>query len=430
MIRTLRRLAIGAALLLSPLAGAADRVVVLTSYPEEVVSRFEAAFEAANPDIDVTIVWRMPHDSMSYLQGPGRGQVDVVWAAAYRNFMALAAMDAFNPLPMDGTTVPASAGPFRLAGPGNAFAAFEMAGYGLAFHPVRLAALGIAAPREWSDVTDPRYEGQVLLPVPSRVGFAPSLIDGILQGHGWQRGWNLLQRIAVNARLVTSGSTFLTDELRENRAAVALGIDFFTRSAIANGAPLGFRYPSTGGLSFAQVGVLRDAPSPDAAARFANFLLSREGQALLLDRDIRKLPVRPDAYAPDDDTWNPFANDDAPLRYDPDLGLQRAGLVTALFDVLITERHERLKSAWSALREAERRLGPGASSPEQARLARVESLLGTLPVSADEARDPAFAARFDRRADPGSVERAAAMVGEWRAFFDRQTEEAMRALAE
>lgn len=426
----LEKIALLAVFCLAPPAIAAERIAVLTSYPEEVFARFEAAFEAANPDLDVTIVWRMPHDALPYLRGPGRGHVDVYWAAAYRNFATLAREDALSPLAADRSALPENIGTFRLAGPHDMFAAVEMAGFGLAFHPGHLASLGLPAPSEWSDVADPRYEGHVLLPVPSRVGFAPTLVDGILQGHGWQRGWDLLQRIAANARLVTSGATFLTEELVGHRGAVALGIDFFTRSAIANGSPLEFRYPSTGGLSFAQVAVLRDAPKPAPAARFASFLLSPEGQALLLDRDIRKMPVRPDVYVEDDDTWNPFTNDAPILRYDPDLGVQRAGLVAALFDALITDRHERAKSAWSALRDAKRRLGPDAPVAERTRLARVERMLCALPVSAAQARDPRFAARFDRRTDPDAAAGIAEITAGWRAFFDRQTDEAMRALVD
>lgn len=428
--RILKQLALVATCFLPLPAPAAEQITVLTSYPEEVFAKFEAAFEAANPDLDVTIVWRMPHDALPYLRGPGRAHVDVYWAAAYRNFTILAREGALSPLTPDRSALPVSVGSFRLAGPHDSFAGVEMAGFGLAFHPGQLGSLGLPAPNEWSDVADSRYEGHVLLPVPSRVGFAPTLVDGILQGHGWQRGWDLLQRIAANARLVTSGATFLTDELAAHRGAVALGIDFFTRSAIANGMPLAFRYPSTGGLSFAQVAILRDAPKPAPAARFAAFLLSSQGQTLLLDRDIRKMPVRPDIYTADDDTWNPFANDAPILRYDPDLGAQRAGLVSALFDVLITDRHERSKSAWSALRNAERRLGSDAPATERARLARVERMLSALPVTAAEARDPQFAAQFDRRTAPDAAARVAEITAGWRAFFDRQTDEAMHALVE
>ncbi|GAB6041269.1 hypothetical protein [Endothiovibrio diazotrophicus] len=41
---------------------AAERLTVMTSYPEAVVSRFEEAFERRHPEIRLQILWRMPHD--------------------------------------------------------------------------------------------------------------------------------------------------------------------------------------------------------------------------------------------------------------------------------------------------------------------------------------------------------------------------------
>lgn len=411
-------------------AFARDPVVVLTSYPEEVFAKFEAAFERAHPDIDVTFVWRMPHDAMGYLRDAGRGKVDVYWSPAYRNFVQLAADGALQPLPADLDGLPDRIGPFRLTSTDGRFTATELAGFGIAVHPGTLAAAGIAPPREWSDLADARFAGRVLMPIASRVGFAPTLYDGILQSHGWQRGWSLVQRIAANARLADAGGSFLEDELLAGRGAVALTIDFFARAAIANGAPLDFRYPSTGGISAAQVGVVRDAPNPATAERFTRFLLSDPGQALLVDRDIRKLPVRPSAYR-DSGGWNPFAAaDDAPLRYDVDLGVRRSALVSAMFDVLVTERHANLRSMWEAVRAAESRLGPTASSADRARLDEAIRLLEALPVSADEARDPALTALFDRRRrDPSAAPRIAELEAGWRDALARNAAAAARLLA-
>src|SRR5262245_18797718 len=68
------------------LLAAPRTLVVLTSYPDEVVSRFEAAFEAAHPDYRLQIVWRMPHDALPYLSQPKQSGVDVYWSPSPRTF--------------------------------------------------------------------------------------------------------------------------------------------------------------------------------------------------------------------------------------------------------------------------------------------------------------------------------------------------------
>src|SRR5450830_2143568 len=74
---------------LSKLAAAAEKVVVLTSYPQEVVTQFEAAFEQAYPQYRLEVLWRQSRDAMSYLHQPHR-PVDVYWTPAQRNFAVLA----------------------------------------------------------------------------------------------------------------------------------------------------------------------------------------------------------------------------------------------------------------------------------------------------------------------------------------------------
>lgn len=412
---------------LSTLVQGATPVVVLTSYPEEVFSRFETAFEADNPDLDLQVVWRMPHDALPYLQGPERARVDVYWAAAYRNFRQLAAAGAFVPVAVDRAVVPGRVGPLRLSDPDSGFEAVELAGFGLVSNPAYLAARSLPLPREWSDLALPAFEGHVLLPVPSRVGFAPNLVDGLLQGHGWREGWSLVLSIAANARLSGTGATFLTDEIRAGRAGVAATIDFFAKQAIANGAPLAFRYPSTGGISFAHAAQLGGGPNPDGAARFVRFLVSPRGQALLGDPDVRKLPVRPDAYAagaPFDPFRDPQA---APLRYDPDLGMRRAALVSALFDLLVTRRHEALRDAWRAVRLAREAAMREGDVVALQRVDDAERLLAELPGDAGRGDDGALAALFDaRRRDPSAEARTAALEREWAALLDDNLARAMR----
>lgn len=412
-------------------AFAEERVRVLTSYPEEVFAKFEQAFERRHPEVNVEFVWRMPHDALPYLRGAGRGTVDVYWAAAYRNFVTLAAEGAFDAVDVDRAQVPSEVGAFRLSDSQGRFVAVELARFGIVTSPSYLAARGLPVPSEWSDVADPRFAGHVVLPIPSKVGFAANMVDTVLQAHGWERGWALVSRVAANGRLMDAGSTFITDEIGAGRAGVGLTIDFFARSAIARGAPLAFRYPSTGGYSFAHAAVVRDAPNASGAARFVAFLISREGQALLGDPEIRKLPIRPDAYADVPTDCNPFLEPDSPtLRYDPNLGVRRFALVSALFDQLVTERHEALAAAWRAYAEAERVVSQRAAPEELSLLDRARGLLEALPVSAVEAQQEALPALFDRRRrDPAADAEARRLEASWREFFARNSAEAERLMA-
>ena len=107
---------------------AEDRVVVMTSYPDEMVSRYEAAFEKANPGIDMQVVWKMPRDAVVHLRQEKEGGVDVYWSPARNNFVLLRDEGHFRPMKVDRTGVPGAIGKQNLSDLSGLFEAFEVAG--------------------------------------------------------------------------------------------------------------------------------------------------------------------------------------------------------------------------------------------------------------------------------------------------------------
>lgn len=403
-----------------PAAGALaleDRVVVVTSYPEEVSTRFETAFEKAHPGTDVQIVWKQVRDAAADLSRPDQGGVDVYWAPALTAFPTLRDAGAFRPLAVDRTVLPGRIGAQRISDPEGCFEAFEVAGYGIVSNPAVLAGKGLPAPATWRDLADPRYAGGVVLPVASRVGFSPALYDVILQAEGWTAGWALVGEVAANASLAGAGPA-VTDGVVE-AAAAAPTIDFFPRTQIANGHDLRLVYPPRTAFLPAHVAITRTAPHAQAAAAFVDFALSRPGQEILFHPDVRRYPVRPDAYATAPaGQANPFqrAADDG-FAYDTGLGIDRAALIAALFDRMVTERHDRLKTLWPAIRAAEAAAAADPAQTDAARRAR--ALAATVPVSDADARDPAILAAFrDRHSSAEAEARAAALEASWTQTLD------------
>jgi ABC-type Fe3+ transport system substrate-binding protein len=376
-------------LLVSQLAAATEKVVVVTSYPQEVINQFEAAFEKKYPQYRLEILWRQSRDTMNYLHQP-HSPVDVYWTPAQRNFAVLAKEGALHKLDIDLTGLPKKIGGFQISDPDGYYVAHETAGYGMAYHPAELQRLKLPVPTDWKSLTAPAFDGHVVMPIPSKVGYAPILIDTLLQGYGWEQGWQVLSRIAANAKLADAGATFISDDVGDGRFAVGMTMDFFAVSAIANGKPLRFTYPEKVGYSPAHVGIFKEATNLEGARAFVGFVLSDEGQELLFHPDIRKLPVRPALYAhKPTDYFDPFAAAQrATYDYDAASGLQRQELVSAMFDALITRRHAELKAMWAAIRQAE------SKSPDDPRLQEARSHANWLPLTARQTDDAALQQMF------------------------------------
>ncbi|MCW8159470.1 extracellular solute-binding protein [Stutzerimonas stutzeri] len=392
------------------LAGAPRELVILSSYPEPVIAAFEAAFERLYPQYRINLVWRRPHDALEQLSRPGQGGVDVYWAASPRTFESLRQAGAWRPLTLDRAGLPAYVGALPLAGPGAHYLATEIAGYGFAIDPRQLAELGVDMPADWPDLADPRLAGRIALPVPSQVGFAPVMVDIVLQAYGWERGWALWSEIAGLSRLIERGSTFISDEVGSGEAAVGLSIDFFVASSIAAGAPLRFVYPAHGGLNPGHVAITAGTREPEAAEAFVAFVLSASGQKLLANPDIRKLPVRPSVYADLPAGYHdPFrAAAAGAYAYRPDPASGRLALVTAVFERMLVNRHAELRQLWAQLHARERLEGR--------RLEAVRQLLGTPPIDARQAGDPALLAAWHASEGQGTSPEASDRQREW----DRQ----------
>lgn len=390
-------------LLVSPLVSAIEKVVVLTSYPQEVITQFEAAFEQAHPQYRLEILWRQSRDAMGYLH-QAHSPIDVYWTPAQRNFAVLAKEGAFRKLNVDLRGLPKKIGGFQISDPDGYYVAHETAGYGMAYHPAELQRLGLPVPTDWKSLASPAFSGHVVFPIPSKVGYAPILVDTLLQGYGWEQGWSVLEQVAANASLADAGATFISDDVGGGRYAVGATMDFFAISAIANGKPLRFTYPEKVGYSPAHIGIFREATNLKGARAFASFVLSAQGQQILFHPDIRKLPVRPAVYAKKPQGYfDPFAAAQrATYDYDTASGLMRQELVGALFDALITRQHTALKTMWAAIHQAEQK------SPDDPRLREAIAHANWLPLTATQINDSALQQLFIKRDN-----HTAAMEQQW-----------------
>jgi len=392
-------------------------VRVLTSYPDEMMSRFESAFEAEHPEYRLRLDWRMPRDVLPYLRQAGQNGIDVYWAASPRTFATLAGEGRFRKLDIDVSGLPDRIGKAPLADPVGYYRATEMAGFGFVINPIALYKLGLPAPEDWTDLADSRYAGLIALPDPARVGFAPPMVEIVLQALGWQAGWALWSEIAGNTVPLGRGSTFVTDEVASGRAALGLSIDFFAVAAIANGAPLKFIYPRHGGINPAHVAITTESSNPEGARAFVEFILSKTGQGLLAHPDIRKLPVRPAVYGDlPRQYYNPFsAAERGGFDYDGAAARPRLGLSSALFHQMLMADHAEHAALWRRIQAAE------AAGKDVAAARRA---LSTPSLSESEAADLALRDLFRDRLEANVDDPASTKETVWRKFAAARRAEA------
>ena len=299
-----------------------------------------------------------------------------------------------------------------------------LSSYGILFNRDSLRRLGVDhEPRQWADLTDPRYVGQLGMCDPTKSGAIAAAIENVVQEQmhrrvealakggageaatqgairqGWVDGLRLLQLVGANARYFTDASQKPPIDVATGDCAAGMCIDFYGREqeeAVRRRTGgldrLGYASPAGGSAySVDPIALLRGAPHPSVALAFIEYTLSIDGQKLWNFRTgtpggprqfaLRRLPVRRDFYESgewrrymSDPDENPYAQRDVLVHHHAWTGslFQELAFVVR---VTTEDTHPELVGAWRAV----------IAAPEPARGRALAVLQDVSAVDYDQA---------------------------------------------
>ena len=357
----------------------AQQVVIVTSFPKELTEAYKKAFEAKNPGLKVEILNKPTSAGVAYIrEAPATNKPDVFWVSAPDAFEVLSGEKLLAKIDSPAKEVPAKIGNYPINDPKGFYLGQALAGYGIMWNTRYMKAHKLPEPKEWADLTKPVYFSHVAMSSPSRSGTTHLTVETVLQGEGWQKGWQQMLMIAGNCAAITERSFGVPDGVNNGQYGIGLVIDFFGLAGKASKFPVEFVYPSVTAIVPANIGMVANAKNADNARKFINYTLSPEGQELLFDPAISRLPVLPGAYKKAPPGFpNPFTGTIKPkVNFDSELSESRYYVVSSIFDQTITFRHKELTQATKAINEAAAKLA-GKHNTQAAKLL-------------DDARDAAY----------------------------------------
>ena len=414
----------------------AQDLAILTSFPEQFSAGFVQIFAPGSPgNAD-------GHDTASDTGGAqaasdskGGPSGDPERGIRVLNKNTVAALDEILRGNPRGFKIFWSSSPeaFEILRRENAFAAADICGAGgpPSVAPFAISAVGWARrrdaevfmPGEWNDLLDPSYNGKIAMARPSRSGTTHLMIEEILQVRGWNPGWAYFLELAGNLSTLTARSFGVPEGLIDRRFDIGFTIDFLAQS---RAELLDFRYGRPLVLAPAQIGILKEVGDPAQACAFVRLILSPQGQRMLVQPDIGRVPY--DA-AIREEVRNQLPDGIIQalrlpwLDYDARASADRFWAVNTLFDLTITEVLTERRDLWRRYHALRGRVAPE-------RLNRVRRILTTVPVSWDEARDASLRIAGGMRGTAlvtlGTAERE--IVADWRARVATQLSAAERAL--
>ena len=394
-----------AALALTLTSGTARSVdgtlTIVTSYPTDTTNTFKAAFEKKYPGVKVEMLKKKTTAGIKYLQEiSASNTADMFWASAPDAFEVLKGDDLLVKYDVKVTGIPKNVGSFPINDPDGYYKGFAASGYGIMWNTRYLKAKNLPNPGKWSDLKDPIWHGHVGMSAPSRSGTTHLTVETLIQGMGWDAGWAEWKAIAGNFKTVTERSFGVPDGVNSGQFGAGIVIDFFGLSSQASGFPVEFVYPRVTTLVPANIAIVKNAPNQPAAAAFIEYLLSNEGQELLLNPKIRRLPVNPQTYAKAPaDFPNPFKDKSigAAVKFDLALSKNRYNVVNSLFDVMITYRLDDLRDATKAIQEAEAAAKGKSNSEAEALIKQARMLINEIPIDEAKAGQKDFAGIFKKK---------------------------------
>ena len=143
------------------------------------------------------------------------------------------------------------------------------------------------APKSWEDLLDPKWKGKIAL---DEENF--SWYGAMAQKWGKEKTQRYMRALAKQDIQLRNGQTLIAQLMAAGEFSVAMVLAHRIEKMKEQGAPVAWVTtldPVT--VSLHPIGIAAKAPHPNAAKLFVDFILSKDGQQLLLS--IERTPARP-----------------------------------------------------------------------------------------------------------------------------------------
>src|SRR5512140_777810 len=258
-------------------------LLIYSPHGRDLLGLLERRFEAEHPDVDVRWLDVGSQDVYDRIRSErANPQADLWFGGPHVLFVRAARESLLVPVSSVGDTLYASV--YRTPAV-------------IAFNTQRVDS--VAAPKDWDDVLDPKWKGQVLIRDPLASGTMRSIFGMIMersitatgdttQGVAW------LRRLDGQTKQYVFNGTLLTEMIARQEGLITLWDLPDLLLTIKTGVPLGYTFPTSGTPVIDDaIAVVKGAPHPELAREYAAWVRSPAIQ-ILAAREALRLPARTD----------------------------------------------------------------------------------------------------------------------------------------
>lgn len=258
----------------------ATELTVYTSVEAEDLKRYADAFNEDHPDIKINWV----RDSTGVITAKllaekNNPQADVIWGLAATSLLLMkgegmleayapAGIEKLDPKFVDTSTPPAWTGM-------DAWVA------SICYNTIEGEKNGVPAPTSWQDLTDPVYEGHVIMPNPNSSGTGFLDVSSWLQMFGEEGGWAFMDALHNNISRYTHSGSAPCKLAASGETTVGVSFAFRGAKSKAAGAPIEIIVPTEGvGWDMEATAIVAGTDDLAAAQTLVDWTVTKEANEL------------------------------------------------------------------------------------------------------------------------------------------------------
>lgn len=422
-------LLMGVALAAAPEKAVAARLQILTSFSPAFYEPFIQRFNALHPDIEVAILNKKTTSAIDEVVRGNSRQFDLFWSSSPDAFEILKSSRKLRRSSLGRQHKVLFAGDLSVDDPEGYYFGFALSGVGWMWNQSYLRKEGLKPPQGWADMANPAYYNHMAMSTPTQSGSTHLIVETLLQGMGWEKGWAHLMHIAGNLVTLSARSFSVPEGVKSGLFGMGLVIDILGRPQDMSN--LSFRYGEPVFLVAASIAALKNGANTKEAELFIDFVLSPEGQDILLMPGVNRLPVSQAIYDSgklESSALLALIKAGKSRPYDAYTAQLRYGLVNRMFDELITFKLPERRRIWKRLITLSKQ--DDANTPAVANVReKVYALLGEIPVTEAQSRDAEFAGIFS---SPSSARTGGTVmqgqIEQWQRFVNERLTKAKELL--
>ena len=264
-----------AALLATPALAQKTKLTVYSALEADQVTAYKAAFEAANPDIEIAWV----RDSTGVITArilaeKDNPRADMIWglgASSVALFDSMGLLEPYAPKGLDQIKQT-----FRSPKNPPAWTGMDAWLAVMCFNTVEGAKKNLPKPAAWADLGNPVYKDSIVMPNPASSGTGYQAVYAWIQIMGEKAAWEFMDKLHQNIAVYTHSGSAPCVQSAKGERVVGIGFDMRGAREKTAGAPIDIILAKEGApWDMEATAIVKGTKNLAAAQKLADFAISK-----------------------------------------------------------------------------------------------------------------------------------------------------------